>query len=211
MFRRQRSSHETGTSNAASVLATEGRPLTYRYPEAQDSPERTTRIPARYLVESPDGTDYNVTELIMGRTVTAKRGERMRVSDINGTLMDMAGWVVDQTSPNAPLAGRYLIEYPRESVDDPIDGVVVTAESSGLTRYDIKEVDGTVLVVGREGQLEENTRFELPAGTRTTASVRARIPAGEYPVANTAEQTYEEKLMEDIRDAIIDYNEEHPE
>jgi hypothetical protein len=209
MFRRK-NAHETDASRTASVLPTEGRPLSYRYPETQDSAERTTRIPARYVVESPDGVDYNVTELIMGRTVTGRRGERMTADDINGSLMDMAGWVVDQTSPNAPLAGRYLIEYPRQSVDDPIDGVVITAESNGLTRYDIKEVNGTILVVGRERQLAGDTRFDLPAGARATASVRARIPAGEFPAADAAEQTYEEKLMEDIRDATIDYNEEHP-
>lgn len=208
MFRRRRDAHETIAERTPAVLPTEGRPLSYQYPEELDSPERTTRIPARYLVESPDGTDYNVTELIMGRTVTGRRGERMTASGINGSLMDMAGWVVDQTSPNAPLAGRYLIEYPRESVDDPIDGVVVTADSSGLTRYDIKEVNGTILIVGREGQLADDTRFDLPTGARVTASARARIPAGEYPAANNTEQTYEEKLMEDIRDAIIDYNED---
>jgi hypothetical protein len=209
MFRRK-NAHETDAPRTASVLPTEGRPLSYRYPETQDSAERTTRIPTRYVVESPDGVDYNVTELIMGRTVTGRRGERMTADDINGSLMDMAGWVVDQTSPNAPLAGRYLIEYPRQSVDDPIDGVVITAESNGLTRYDIKEVNGTILVVGRERQLAGDTRFDLPAGARATASVRARIPAGEFPAADAAEQTYEEKLMEDIRDATIDYNEEHP-
>lgn len=207
MFRR-RNTHETDTSRAASVLPTEGRPLSYRYPEAQDTAERTTRIPARYLVETPEGAEYNVTELIMGRTVTGRRGERMTAADINASLRDMAGWVVDQTSPSARLAGKYLIEYPRESADDPIDGAVITAEAGGLTRYDIKEVGETVLVVGRE-RLEDDTRFNLPAGTRTTASVRARIPAGEYPAANAAEQTYEEKLMETIRDAIVDYNDEH--
>jgi hypothetical protein len=211
MLKRWRNREER-TPEAPGVLPTEGRPWSYRYAEKDDNAERQSRVEARYVVTGGDGEDYNVTELIMGRTVTLGRGENtVTVDRAVAKLADMSGWVIDRTSPSAPRTGAYLVEYPRARAEEPTDAVLITAEASGITRYEIKEVGGQMLIVSRERHVDGDTRVEQPRGARITTTVRARIPAGEYPAKTPDEISYEERFFEELRDAIADYNDEHPE
>lgn len=197
---------------APTVSPTEGRPWSYRYAEQDDNAERQSRVEARYVVTGGDDKDYNVTELITGRTVTLGRGENtVTVDRAVAKLADMAGWVTDRTSPEAPRTGAYLVEYPRANAEDPVDGVLITAEASGITRYTLKEVSGQILITSRERHADGDTSVEQPNGARVTMTVRARIPAGEYPAATPNEISYEERFFDEVRSAISDYNEQYPE
>lgn len=202
---------EKRTPEISGVLPTEGRPWSYRYAEADDNSERQSRVEARYVVIGGDGNEYNVTELIVGRTVTLGRGENtVTVDRAVAQLADAAGWVSDRTSPKAPRTGAYLVEYPRANAEDPTDAVLITAEANGITRYEIKEVSGQVLIVSRERHVDGDTQVKQPRGVRVTMGVRARVPTGDYPVNASDEVSYEETFFEELRSAIADYKEEYP-
>jgi len=207
MFRRRRDAEPTQAAPA--VLPTEGRNFSYRYEQENDSDERTSRAEGRYLAESERGNDYNITELTMGRTVTMPRGESIGVGDINDAFGALATWLANQPSGVSSRIAKYLVEYPRHTVDAPIQAVVVAAQNGALRLYELREVGDTVLVVDRP-DFDDDTVISAPKGARITTSIRGRELAGDTPFASEGESSYEERLMSEIHGAIVDYDREHP-
>ncbi|HEY5695481.1 MAG TPA: hypothetical protein VIQ80_01470 [Candidatus Saccharimonadales bacterium] len=204
---RRRQNPEKQPSTNVGVPPTHDRPLRYLRPEAEDSGERRSRVEAEYTVVASGGAEYNVTELIMGRTVTLDHDDIM-AGDIMAHLYDMSEWVLDE-QPGASPTGGYLVEYPRAQVEAPIDAVFVAMGAGGLTRYEMKEVGDQVLILSRTRAIDGEEVVKQPRGARITSSVRARIPANGSPLKPTADVSYEEALFERIRDAVVDYNQEH--
>jgi hypothetical protein len=206
MFRRR----EKEQTPASTVLPTEGREFSYRYGVEQDSDERTSRAEGRYLVGTETGTDYNITELTMGRTVTMRKGERITVEDVAESLAALTNWVARQSSGEMSRIGKYLVEYPRASLEEPMNAVVVAAQNGALRLYELKEVGDTVIVTGRPDYFDDDTVITAPKGARITASVRGRELAGDSPIVNQGKPPYEEKLMTEIHGAIVDYDRQYP-
>lgn len=210
MIGRRRRQHEYEPTTPSYVSAIADRPISYL--RGEDDPTQIARVESRYHeTSSADGGEYNVIELIMGRTLTDKR-TTLTLADVDKSLQMLRDGLVgaNKVSPYADFAGTYLIEYPRETVEDPIQGVVIMTEASGgKGLYHIQEMGedkNTIHVTYwsnvKEGQ-DEATSLDLPRGTRTTISVRGRVPAAGYPV-NSPPPTFEEKLMERVRNTVID-------
>lgn len=191
------------------VSAAETRALNL-LPGHEDDPEQWTRTLARYGVEAPSG-DFDITELIIGRTVVG-RPEKTTLGLINETLRDMAEQVARESPGAGPPMANYFIEYPHPHGDNKTEAQLLTFDANGVTVYFVIEVDGTILVTRRE---QKDPRagevLKLSPHTRLTASVRAREPAGgQLVIENEQPPNAEESLMEELRDAVADYEAQYP-
>lgn len=186
-------------------------------PGHEDDPERPSRILSHYLVDNlEDGATYLTTELIWAQTVSGAP-KRMKVEDVNELLLFMGHQVEKVMNQPLTRVGRYIIEYPRMEGDEQASGAVFMLGRQ-LMCYDFKESGDVIEVTGARAVKSVRERFELPAGTRMTASVKMSEP-GTVPeshedlelvnadyVVNTVEPTAEELFTTRIRDAISLYN-----
>lgn len=200
---------------AGIVTATEGREVTLM-PGSEESLEQRVRTQARYGVENPEtGRMTDVcTELIWARTVTVKP-EKIRIAEIN-ELMDALCHPLRKTvlHPDTQLS-HYIIEYPRQRLEDPIMGSVIALDGSAV-RYDFIEEDDEIRVTGA-GRVEPRDRLTLPVGTRMTASVamieKKDDGAGNLgiegidfdTVTNVEEPTPEQLFVGRMRDVMREY------
>lgn len=178
-----RKRHEASTpgyekGKQSQVLATDGRDIPYLYEEAAD-PTRRSRVAVSDRETGESGEQHDVVELVMGETITGKRGERRTMKSIVEDEMDtMREWAKHQFGRGAwthmDIPVTYLVEYPREEEDDFVDGLVLSMDGTGLVRQYLIHEEGEEMVVEDEQTLEETLDF--PKGTRITRHARGRVP-----------------------------------
>lgn len=208
----RRKNRETAPAVEAYVLPTSGRQISL-LPGHDDDPEQPARVLSYYAVENMEtGRTEMTTEMIWAQTVTHEP-KRMRVSDVNELLLTM-GHVVERsmTDPGSK-SGRYIIEYPRASEEEPIRGEVYMLGAQ-MMKYAFEERGDEITVTGAEPVMSAKEKFVLPLGTRMTAAVSMKERAGDprsqeelqgidvNNVVNTEAPTPEEQFTERIKNAI---------
>jgi hypothetical protein len=208
----RRKNRETAPAAEAHILPTSGRQISL-LPGHDDDPEQPARVLSYYAVENMEtGRTEMTTEMIWAQTVTHEP-KRMRVSDVNELLLTM-GHVVERsmTDPGSK-SGRYIIEYPRASEEEPIRGEVYMLGAQ-MMKYAFEERGDEITVTGAEPVMSAKEKFVLPLGTRMTAAVSMKERAGDprsqeelqgidvNNVVNTEAPTPEEQFTERIKNAI---------
>ena len=208
----RRKNRETAPAAEAYILPTSGRQISL-LPGHDDDPEQPARVLSYYAVENMEtGRTEMTTEMIWAQTVTHEP-KRMRVSDVNELLLTM-GHVVERsmTDPGSK-SGRYIIEYPRASEEEPIRGEVYMLGAQ-MMKYAFEERGDEITVTGAEPVMSAKEKFVLPLGTRMTAAVSMKERAGDprsqeelqgidvNNVVNTEAPTPEEQFTERIKNAI---------
>jgi hypothetical protein len=208
----RRKNRETAPAAEAHILPTSGRQISL-LPGHDDDPEQPARVLSYYAVENMEtGRTEMTTEMIWAQTVTHEP-KRMRVSDVNELLLTM-GHVVERsmTDPGSK-SGRYIIEYPRASEEEPIRGEVYMLGAQ-MMKYVFEERGDEITVTGAEPVMSAKEKFVLPLGTRMTAAVSMKERAGDprsqeelqgidvNNVVNTEAPTPEEQFTERIKNAI---------
>jgi hypothetical protein len=208
----RRKNREIAPAAEAHILPTSGRQISL-LPGHDDDPEQPARVLSYYAVENMEtGRTEMTTEMIWAQTVTHEP-KRMRVSDVNELLLTM-GHVVERsmTDPGSK-SGRYIIEYPRASEEEPIRGEVYMLGAQ-MMKYAFEERGDEITVTGAEPVMSAKEKFVLPLGTRMTAAVSMKERAGDprsqeelqgidvNNVVNTEAPTPEEQFTERIKNAI---------
>lgn len=211
MFRRK--NRETAPAAAeAHILPTSGRQISL-LPGHDDDSEQPARILSYYAVENMEtGRTEMTTEMIWAQTVTHEP-KRMRVSDVNELLLTMGHKVEESMTDPGSKSGRYIIEYPRTTEDEPIRGEVYMLGAQ-MMKYTFEERGDEVTVTGAEPVMSAKDKFVLPLGTRMTAAVSMKERAGDprsleqlqgidvNNVVNIEAPTPEEQFTERIKNAI---------
>jgi hypothetical protein len=212
MFSRRSRHEKIQTTAEAKILPTDGRQISL-LPGHEDDPELPVRILAHYGVDDMEtGRTAVRTELIWAQSVTDKP-KRMKVEDVNELLLFMGHQA--ETTMNRPTSrsGRYIIEYPRSSQDDPVRGEVYVLGPQ-LMKYDFEERGDDITIIGAEAVMSAKQKLELPIGTRMTATVSMKEEDADprsrediegidiNSVVNTEEPTQEEQFTARIKNAI---------